>query len=56
MKKGELASLIGTRQETLSRILRKLSDAHVLAVKGSKVVLLDPTRLKDLAAGDSSGL
>ncbi len=56
MKKGELASLIGTRQETLSRILRKLSDSHVLTVKGSKVVLLDPTRLEDLAAGDSSGL
>jgi CRP-like cAMP-binding protein len=56
MKKGELASLIGTRQETLSRILRKLSDAGVLTVKGSKVVLEDPLRLEDLAAGDSSAL
>lgn len=56
MKKGELASLIGTRQETLSRILRKLSDAGVVTVKGSKVVLRDPMRLEDLAAGDSSGL
>lgn len=51
MLKGELASLLGTRQETLSRVFRKLSDAEVIEVRGADVVILDPGRLLDAADG-----
>ncbi|MCU0724730.1 MAG: Crp/Fnr family transcriptional regulator [Planctomycetes bacterium] len=56
IRKVELAALLGTRQETLSRALRKLADRRVIRVRGAKVTLLDPNRLADLAAGETADL
>lgn len=52
MTKGHLAGLLGTAQETLSRILKKLSEAGCIAVKGRRIELLDRPALEALAAGD----
>ncbi|HEX9024763.1 MAG TPA: Crp/Fnr family transcriptional regulator [Geobacteraceae bacterium] len=49
MKKGELASRLGTASETLSRTFRKLKEEGVLSVEGSRVTVLDMARLKQLA-------
>ncbi|MFQ6132968.1 MAG: Crp/Fnr family transcriptional regulator [Armatimonadota bacterium] len=51
MKKTELASRLGTVSETLSRTLRKLQEADIIAVKGSQVRVLDRERLVQVAAG-----
>jgi CRP/FNR family transcriptional regulator len=56
IRKVELAALLGTRQETLSRALRKLSDRRVIRVRGAKVVILSPETLADIAAGEFAGL
>lgn len=49
--KGQLASLLGTIPETLSRILGKMSAQEVISVQGRKLKILDRTALEDLAAG-----
>ncbi len=49
MKKGELASHIGTVSETLSRTLKKLKEDGVIDVDGSRVIIHDIDRLKRLA-------
>ena len=49
--KGQLASLLGTIPETLSRILGKMSAQEVISVQGRKLKILDRTILEDLAAG-----
>ena len=49
MKKGELASRLGTVSETLSRTLRKLREEGVIEVEGNKVIVYDLNRLKQLA-------
>ncbi len=49
--KGQLASLLGTIPETLSRILGKMSAQKVISVQGRKLKILDRTILEDLAAG-----
>jgi len=49
VKKGELASRLGTVSETLSRSLRKLREDGLLEVDGSKVVILDMPRLRKFA-------
>ena len=49
MKKGELASRLGTVGETLSRAFRKMKEEGVLEVEGSRVVIMDMPRLKGLA-------
>lgn len=49
--KGQLASLLGTIPETLSRILGKMSAQEVISVHGRKLKILDRTSLEDLAAG-----
>ena len=51
MSKGELASLLGTRQETLSRGFRLLADAGFVEVNGGDVTILDPAGLSDMAEG-----
>jgi CRP-like cAMP-binding protein len=48
MKKGELASHIGTVSETLSRTLKKLKDEGIIEVEGSRVIIHDMDRLKRL--------
>ncbi|NJB67717.1 CRP/FNR family transcriptional regulator [Desulfobaculum xiamenense] len=50
--KGHLASLLGTAQETLSRVLRRMSDAGIIAVDGRRIVLVRIERLEALASGE----
>jgi CRP/FNR family transcriptional regulator len=49
MKKGELASRLGTVSETLSRTFRKFKEEGIAEVEGSRVIILDLARLKSLA-------
>jgi CRP/FNR family transcriptional regulator len=49
MKKGELASRLGTVSETLSRAFRKLKEDNILEVDGSRVIILDMQGLAKLA-------
>jgi CRP/FNR family transcriptional regulator len=49
ISKGQLASLLGTIPETLSRIFAKLSSQQLIQVDGRKIALLDADGLKELA-------
>jgi len=49
VSKGQLASLLGTIPETLSRIFAKLSGQNLIRVEGPKIKLLDRRGLEDLA-------
>ena len=49
MKKGELASRLGTVSETLSRALKKLKEDGIIEVEGSRVIIYDMERLKRMA-------
>ncbi len=49
ISKGQLASLLGTIPETLSRILSKMKDAGLIGVNGSSISLLDTEGLEMLA-------
>lgn len=50
--KGQLASLLGTIPETISRILGKMSSQNIVSVRGRKVTIRDRKRLEDLAGGE----
>jgi CRP/FNR family transcriptional regulator len=50
--KTELANKLGTAGETLSRNLRKFSDLKIISMQGTHITLLDPVRLKNIAAGE----
>ena len=47
----ELANLVGTARETVSRILAELQDLHCLTVDGRYLVLKDMKKLEEYAAG-----
>ena len=49
ISKGQLASLLGTIPETLSRIFAKMTAQGLIRVDGKKIHLLDVTALEDLA-------
>ena len=49
ISKGQLASILGTIPETLSRIFAKLSATNLIRVEGKKISLLDRDGLEDLA-------
>jgi CRP/FNR family transcriptional regulator len=49
VSKGQLASLLGTIPETLSRIFAKLSAQDLIRVEGPKIMLLDREGLENLA-------
>jgi CRP/FNR family transcriptional regulator len=49
ISKGQLASILGTIPETLSRILAKLSGNNLIRVEGKKITLLDRSGLEDLS-------
>ena len=46
--KGQLASLLGTSPETLSRIFAKMSEDTILRVKGKVIEIIDLNRLEEL--------
>jgi CRP/FNR family transcriptional regulator len=54
ISKGQLASLLGTIPETLSRIFAKLSAQQLIQVEGRKITLLDAAGLQDLAQSGKS--
>ena len=45
--KGQLASLLGTSSETLSRIFAKMTEEGLIRVEGKSIDLLDLERLKE---------
>ena len=49
ISKGQLASLLGTIPETLSRMFAKLSGQNLIRVEGPKIVLLDRDGIESLA-------
>jgi CRP/FNR family transcriptional regulator, dissimilatory nitrate respiration regulator len=51
ISKGQLASLLGTIPETLSRIFNKMGQQHLISVEGSRIGLLNLDALEDLAVG-----
>jgi len=57
MNRMEIANYLRMAPETASRVLRRLSDDGVIAVKQREILLLQPERLTAMAAahGDSTG-
>jgi CRP/FNR family transcriptional regulator len=49
--KGQLASLLGTIPETLSRILAKMTNQGIIEMQGRRIRLIDRQTLDDLASG-----
>ncbi|MFC1488406.1 Crp/Fnr family transcriptional regulator [Thermodesulfobacteriota bacterium] len=49
ISKGQLASLLGTIPETLSRIFTKMSGQNLIEVSGRDIRILDRTGLEDLS-------
>ena len=49
VSKGQLASLLGTIPETLSRIFSKLSGQNLIRVEGPKIILMDREGIENLA-------
>lgn len=49
--KGQLATLLGTTPETLSRTLKKLSETGIIEVQGRIIRLLDKDALQGMAEG-----
>ncbi len=47
ISKGQLASLLGTTPETLSRIFHKMTDEGLIIVAGKQITLLDRDRLAE---------
>jgi CRP/FNR family transcriptional regulator len=52
ISKGQLASLLGTIPETLSRIIRRLSEKGILEVSGRRIRLLKKKELNDIVNGE----
>ncbi len=52
ISKAQLASLLGTIPETLSRILARLARQGLLAIDGPQITILDRDSLADLAMGE----
>lgn len=48
IKKGELASRLGTASETISRTLRKLKDEGIIDVQGNRVVVHQMEKLEKM--------
>ncbi|WP_022662777.1 Crp/Fnr family transcriptional regulator [Paucidesulfovibrio longus] len=51
MAKGQIASYLGTIQETLSRTLKKMAEQEIIQVHGREITLLNMDVLESLAAG-----
>ncbi len=49
VSKGQLASLLGTIPETLSRIFNRMTSQELIAVQGSEILLRNPEALQELA-------
>lgn len=49
LAKGQLANLLGTTPETLSRVFAKLTETAVIKMKGREIVILDRDELQRMA-------
>ena len=54
MTRTEIANYLRMAPETASRVLRRLSDEEVIAVKQREIILLQPERLALMAATDDA--
>ncbi|MFP4237030.1 MAG: Crp/Fnr family transcriptional regulator [Desulfonatronovibrio sp.] len=52
VNKTQLASLLGTVPETLSRVIRRMKEEEFIEIKGKQLKLLDIPGLEGLAAGE----
>ncbi len=52
ISKAQLASLLGTIPETLSRIFQKMNAQRLIEVKGRRITFLDYPALEDLSMGE----
>ena len=55
ISKGQLASLLGTIPETLSRIFNKMTAQGIIAVKGAEITVQDWQALEELAVSGRLG-
>jgi CRP/FNR family transcriptional regulator len=55
ISKGQLASLLGTIPETLSRIFNKMSQQRLIRVKGSEIRLINPDEMQALSVSGRLG-
>jgi Mn-dependent DtxR family transcriptional regulator len=53
LRKGIIASRLSIKPETLSRIERELSTRGIIAVRGSRIHVLNLKRLEEIAALDN---
>jgi len=51
--KGVLSNILGTSQETLSRVLGKMSQEGLIDVQGKEISILNMAQLRELAAGET---
>ena len=51
VSKGILAKILGTSQETLSRVLRRMTEAGILQVEHKRITIKSDGQLEDLAEG-----
>lgn len=49
ISKAQLANLIGTTPETVSRMLKKMADSHLITVDGRWITINEPDGLADLS-------
>ena len=47
-----LSNILGTSQETLSRVLGRLSQEGLIEVQGKEISILNAERLQELAGGE----
>jgi len=50
--KGQMAALLGTIPETLSRILARMSRQGLIRLRGNRISILDRTGLQQIASGE----
>lgn len=51
VSKGTLAKILGTTQETLSRVFKRMSDEGIIKVERQSISILEDGQLEDLAEG-----
>ncbi len=55
VSKGQLASILGTIPETLSRILRRMSEEGIIKVSGRCITLINKKALQNIIDGEKTG-
>ena len=56
ISKGQLASLLGTIPETLSRIFNKMTLQKLITVQGSIITLIDREGIEELSTSGRLGV